>query len=256
MNGHTSSPGQAKKPTISLLLLVLSAAAFCVLIVLGNWQWNRMVWKEQLLATIDERLAAPPLPLDGVVAMLDSGQPVEYRRVSVSGELMNTGEQYVLATLNGASGWHVYTPLLVAGMDGAIVFVNRGFVPYDKRDPATRVEGQMDRFINIEGLAREAPGAKPSFMVPDNDAASGTYYWKDLTAMIAAAKLENAEVLPLFIDKTSLLPAGLLPIANVTQVDLPNNHLQYLITWYGLALALASVLLAYVIKGRRGQANA
>lgn len=240
------------KSAPSVLLLILAAAAFAVLVGLGTWQWQRLVWKEELLATISERVNAAPLPLDGILALLDSGQPIEYRPVTVSGQLLNEGEQYVLATLNGASGWHVYTPLEVAGMDGAILFVNRGFVPYDKREPSTRVDGQMDRFVNIEGLAREAPAAKPSFIVPDNDPAGGTYYWKDLAAMTAAAGLGGANVLPLFVDKTSRLPEGLLPIAGVTQVELPNNHLQYLITWYGLALALAGVVIAYVRKARSG----
>ncbi|NJR13605.1 MAG: SURF1 family protein [Phyllobacteriaceae bacterium] len=244
----------AKPGRVSVLLLIFSAAAFCVLIALGTWQWQRMIWKEGLLATIEQRLAEPPVPFDAIVALNDSGQPIEYRPVSVSGRLLNEHEQFVLSTYNGLSGWHVYTPLEVAGMDGAVVFVNRGFVPYDMREPAKRAEGQMDSLINIEGLARQAPGQKPSSIVPDNDPANRTYYWKDLSAMTTAAGLDEGEVLPLFIDKTSKLPDGLLPVANVTQVDLPNNHLQYLITWYGLALALAGVVVAYVIKARRGTA--
>jgi surfeit locus 1 family protein len=240
-------------PKVSVWLLLVSAAAFVILCALGTWQWQRMIWKEGLIATINERLAERPIPLDGALALLDSGRPVEYRPVTVSGELMNTGEQYVLATLNGVSGWHVYTPLVVDGMDGAVVFVNRGFVPYDKRDPATRVDGEINRFINIEGLARETLTEKPSFLVPDNEPDKATFFWKDLSAMAAAAGLEAGRVLPLFIDKTSMLPAGLLPVANVTQVDLPNNHLQYLITWYGLALALLGVVIAYVVKARGGR---
>ncbi|MCU0831834.1 MAG: SURF1 family protein [Rhizobiaceae bacterium] len=238
----------AKPGRVSPLLLILSAIAFAVLCGLGTWQWQRMIWKEGLLDTIEQRLSAPPVPLTEVLAARASGEPVEYRPVTVSGRLLNSGEQYVLATLNGASGWHVYTPLETP--DGMVLFVNRGFVPYDKRDPSTRIDGEIDRFVNIAGLAREPLTEKPSFMVPDNDPATQTYYWKDLSAMTLAAGLDPAKVLPLFVDKTSMLPRGLLPIANVTQVDLPNNHLQYLITWYGLALALLGVVIAYVVKAR------
>jgi surfeit locus 1 family protein len=246
------SAAAAPRAKVSVLLLALSAMAFIALCALGTWQWQRMIWKEGLIETINQRIGEKPIPLDGALALLDSGQPVEYRPVTVSGELMNTGEQYVLATWNGVSGWHVYTPLIVDGMDGAVVFVNRGFVPYDKRDPATRVDGEINRFINIEGLARETLTEKPSFLVPDNEPEKATFFWKDLSAMAAAAGLDEARVLPLFIDKTSMLPAGLLPVANVTQIDLPNNHLQYLMTWYGLALALLGVVIAYVLKARRG----
>jgi surfeit locus 1 family protein len=237
------------RPKISPLLLILSGLAFAILIGLGTWQWNRMIWKEALIKTIDTRIVEAPVPLNAIIGMSDSGADFEYRPVKLTGKLMNDREQYVLATFDGQSGWHVYTPVQVD--EGQVIFVNRGFVPYDKRDPKTRDDGQMNQLVNIEGLARAALTQKPGWVVPDNAPEKHEFYWKDLSAMISAAGLEDRTVLPFFIDKTSKLPDGLLPIAGVTRIDLPNNHLQYLITWYGLALALAGVLLAYVLKSRR-----
>lgn len=234
---------------VSTLLLFLSAIAFAILIGLGTWQWNRMIWKEALIETINTRIVEAPLPLNAIIGLADSGADFEYRPVKLTGTLMNDREQYVLATLDGQSGWHVYTPVEVDG--GQVLFVNRGFVPYDKRDPSGREDGQMNQLVNIEGLARAALTQKPGWVVPDNSPEKHEFYWKDLSAMIAAASLTNKNVLPFFVDKTSKLPDGLLPIAGVTRVDLPNNHMQYLITWYGLAFALAAVLLAYVVKTRR-----
>jgi surfeit locus 1 family protein len=234
------------------LVMVLAAGAFIVLCALGTWQWNRLVWKEALIATIEARIAEKPVTLDAIIGMADSGQDIEYRPVRLTGRTLPGKEQFVLATLDGASGWHVYTPVEVEG--GEILFVNRGFVPFDRRDPASRPDGQMDGLVNIEGLAREALTEKPSRLVPDNDPAAGTYYWKDIAAMTVAAGVDEGKVLPFFVDKTSMLPGGMLPIANVTQVKLPNNHLQYLITWYGLAAALAAVALAYWLKSRRALA--
>ena len=240
------------RPKISPLLLILSGIAFAILIGLGTWQWNRMIWKEELVNTINTRIVEAPVPLNAIIGMADSGADFEYRPVKLTGKLMNDREQYVLATLDGQSGWHIYTPVEVDG--GQVIFVNRGFVPYDKRDPASREDGQMNQLVNIEGLARAALTQKPGWVVPDNTPEKHVFYWKDLTAMISAARLEDKTVLPFFVDKTSKLPDGLLPIAGVTRIDLPNNHLQYLITWYGLALALAGVLLAYVLKSRRNTA--
>ncbi len=233
---------------ISLWLFVLSGIAFAILISLGTWQWNRLIWKEALINTIDTRIIEAPVPLDAIIGMADAGSDIEYRPVKLNGTLMNDREQYVLATLDGQSGWHVYTPVEVAS--GQVIFVNRGFVPYDKRDPALRQDGQMNQLVNIEGLARAALTEKPGWVVPDNNPQKHEFYWKDLNAMIVAAGLDNKSVLPFFVDKTSKLPDGLLPIAGVTRVDLSNNHMQYLITWYGLALALAVVLLAYIVKAR------
>lgn len=237
---------------ISPALLIVSAIAFAILIGLGTWQWNRLIWKEALINTINTRIVEAPLPLNAIIGMADSGTDVEYRPVKLTGRLLNEGEQYVLATLDGQSGWHVYTPVEIEG--GQFLFVNRGFVPYDKRDPKTRDDGQMNQLVNIEGLARAALTQKPGWVVPDNAPERREFYWKDLGAMIEAAGLADKKVLPFFVDKTSKLPDGLLPVAGVTRIDLPNNHLQYLITWYGLALALAAVLLAYVIKTRRNTA--
>ena len=234
---------------ISPFLLIFSSIAFAILIGLGTWQWNRMIWKEALINTIQTRIIEAPVPLNAIIGMADSGTDFEYRPVKLTGKLMNDREQYVLATRDGQSGWHVYTPVEIANQQ--VLFVNRGFVPYDQRDPALRQDGQMNQMVNIEGLARPALTQKPGWVVPDNAPEKHEFYWKDLSAMIAAAGLEDRTVLPFFVDKTSKLPDGLLPIAGVTRIDLPNNHLQYLVTWYGLALALVGVLLAYVIKSRR-----
>jgi surfeit locus 1 family protein len=249
---HTEHPRpmtETRSSNISLVMLVLAGIAFSILVGLGTWQWNRLIEKEALIELINTRIIEPPVPLDAIIGMADAGTDIEYRPVKLTGRLMNEREQYVLATYEGQSGWHVYTPVEVDG--GQIIFVNRGFVPYDKRDPSLREDGQMNQLVNIEGLARAALTVKPGFMVPDNAPDKNEFYWKDLNAMILAADLEDKNVLPFFVDKTSKLPEGLIPIAGVTRIDLPNNHLQYLITWYGLALALAGVLLAYILKSRR-----
>jgi surfeit locus 1 family protein len=237
------------KSKLSPLLFIFSGVAFAILIGLGTWQWNRLIWKEALIDTINTRIVEAPVPLNAIIGMSDSGADFEYRPVKLTGKLMNDREQYLLATFDGQSGWHVYTPVEVEG--GQVLFVNRGFVPYDKRDPAKREDGQMNTLVNIEGLARPALSEKPGWVVPENAPEKHEFYWKDLSAMINAAGLQDRTVLPFFVDKTSKLPDGLLPVAGVTRIDLPNDHLQYLITWYGLAAALAGVLLAYVLKSRR-----
>ncbi len=96
--------------------------------------------------------------------------------------------------------------------------------------------------MTITGLARPPLAAKPSMLVPDNDTAKNVFYWKDLAAMTTSAGLDPARVLSLFVDADATANPGGLPIGGVTQVDLPNNHLQYAVTWYGLALALAGVV--------------
>lgn len=240
----------SNRPARTGLLLLGAAIVFALLIGLGSWQVQRLAWKEGLISTIEERISADPIPLETVLRMLDADEEIEYRPVEFAGRFAHAHEQYFLATHQGVSGWYVYTPLETEAGDW--LFVNRGFVPYDRRDPSSRREGQVEGPVSITGLARTAPDAKPSMVVPDNDPAGRTYYWKDLEAMRRTAGLER--VLPLFVDADHSPNPGGLPIGGVTLIDLPNNHLQYAVTWFGLALALAGVV-GFWLFGQRKSAQ-
>ena len=97
--------------------------------------------------------------------------------------------------------------------------------------------------VTITGLARNPLAEKPSFIVPDNDPAKNIYYWKDLSLMARQIGLSQGDALvPFFIDADAKPNPGGLPRGGVTIIDLPNNHLQYAVTWYGLAATLAGVL--------------
>lgn len=220
-------------------LVVTTLVMLAILISLGNWQVRRLAWKENLLATIDARIHAAPVPLDEALSRVDEGDDIEYLPVELSGTFLPGTEQHVLSTWKGASGWNIYQPLRLD--DGRILFVNRGFVPYDRADPATRPDSLPEGEQAITGLARLPLDAKPGFLVPENDPAKNQYYWKDLAAMTAAAGVEGETVLPLFVDAGPYADPAKLPVGGVTNIDLPNNHLQYVVTWYGLALALAAV---------------
>lgn len=241
----------AKRPSRrgTFMLLALGLAAFLVLIALGSWQVQRLAWKEGLLATIAERMSAPPAPLAEIERNFAETADVDYRAVSVEGTFLHGSERHFYATHRGAAGWYVYTPLLLA--DGRAVFVNRGFVPYDRKEAAYRVEGQVEGTVAVAGLARNPVIEKPSSLLPDNDEQADIFYWKDLEAMRRSSGLEaGIETLPFFVDADDAPNPGGLPVGGVTIVDLPNNHLQYAVTWYGLAAALVAVLGAWLWRGR------
>ncbi|MGB3391280.1 MAG: SURF1 family protein [Pseudaminobacter sp.] len=233
-----------------LLALVFGAAALVVLVSLGTWQVQRLHWKEALLATIDHRIHSAPLTLAEIEDRFAATGDVDYWPVTVSGEFLHEGERHFFATDEGRSGFYVYTPLKLA--DGRIVLVNRGFVPYDNKDPATRSAGQIAGEVTITGLARNPLAQKPSLMVPDNDPAKNIFYWKDRDTMAATAGLpSDAGLVPFFIDADDTPNPGGLPVGGVTIVDLPNSHLQYAVTWYGLAAALAGVLGVWLWRSRK-----
>lgn len=235
----------------TVLLIVLGLCAFAVLLALGTWQVQRLVWKEGLLASIDMRIAAPAQPLAGIETRLANSGEVDYWPVSVAGVFHHEGERHFFATHQGQSGYFIYTPLELD--DGRFVFVNRGFVPFDRKDAASRPEGQIAGPVEITGLARDRLDEKPNFFMPDNDPARNIFYWKDLDVMAQSSGVgEMGEYLPFFVDAGNAPNPGGLPVGAVTLIEMPNSHLQYAITWYGLAAALAGVLGVMLWRRWRG----
>jgi len=234
----------AKRPERRGLLApsLAALAALAVLIGLGTWQVERKAWKEGLIATIDARLAAPPagLPPAATWDRLDR-DALEFRRVAFVGSLLN--DQEVLVYTAGSSlrgdvsgpGYWVFTPARLA--DGGVVVVDRGFVPEGRQDRASRAAGEIATPIDIVGALRwpEAPG----LFTPAADPARNLWFARDHLAM-ADAKHWGA-VAPFYVEQEAPVPPGGLPKPGKIVPNLPNNHLQYALTWYGLALVLTVV---------------
>lgn len=230
----------------SIVGLVLLVVAFGVLVSLGTWQMQRLHWKEGLLQAIAERRSAPPVALAEIEKMLTEGADIDYRTVTVPGTFDHSKERHFFATHNGRTGYYIFTPLTIA--DGRSLFVNRGFVPFEQKDAATRLAGELPASVAIHGLARPKLTEKPSSLVPDNDLAKNIFYWKDLDTMASSVGLSADKVVKFFVDADATPNPGGLPIGGVTQFDLPNSHLQYALTWYGLAAALVVVSGVFVMR--------
>jgi surfeit locus 1 family protein len=214
-------------------------AALAILLALGTWQVKRLAWKEGLITSIETRMKSAPLPLAEVEKRFAETGDVDYVPVALTGALAPAGEQYFLSTHEGESGWNIYAPLQLS--DQRVVMLNRGFVPYDLRDPAKRPGANPAGVVNVTGLARNALAAKPSSITPENDPAKNVWYWKDLASMAENARVPQDKLLPFFVDDWTEQKSGALPVTRTTIISLPNNHLQYAITWYGLAAALAGI---------------
>ena len=219
--------------------LVFAVAGFVALVSLGTWQLDRLAWKEALIASIDQRIHSAPRDLAAIERQFADTSDVDYEPVTVSGTFDHGKERHFFATYEGQSGFFVYTPLMLA--DDRAVLVNRGFVPYDRKDAATRKEGQVAGVVGVTGLARNPLAEKPSLLVPDNEPDKNIFYWKDRDTMALSTGLDTGKLVPIFIDAGPAANPGGLPVGGVTIIDLPNNHLQYALTWYGLAAALAAI---------------
>jgi surfeit locus 1 family protein len=210
------------------------------LVSLGIWQLQRLAWKEGLIAQIEARAKAPPtaLPDPDQWPSLDP-QSYEYRHVELDGTLENDKEALVFRPSGGGAmqepGYLVLTPLRLAS--GAYVIVNRGFVTEANKDPST----------HIIGLMRQ-PESR-NFFTPADNPASGQYFTRDPALIAAHFGLSNAA--PFSIDADAApLPPGSWPKGGATVLAFPNNHLSYALTWFGLALALLGVFIAFARQSR------
>lgn len=232
-----SAGGKTRRSWVGLLIPAL--LAFIALIGLGTWQIQRKAWKEGLIAALDAQLAAPPVALPSPASWprLDRKDD-EYRRVTFNAEFDNGKEALVFAAPStfrpdiSDPGYWVFTPARLA--DGSTVMVNRGFVPDGRQDPASRPQGQTTRPVEIVGSMRW-PEAHHWF-TPADEPAKNLWFSADPQA-IAAAKGLGA-VAPFYVEEESPVPPGGLPKPGKLVVTLPDNHLQYALTWYGLALVL------------------
>jgi len=224
-----------------LIPSIAAASAFAVLLSLGLWQLDRKAWKEGLIATIGQRLSAPPvaLPAPATWPRLTAAED-EFLRVAATAEFLNDREALVytigssLREGSSGPGYWIFTPARLA--DGALVMVNRGFVPNGKQDAETRPDGEVAGPINMVGVLRwpEPPG----IFTPAGDPTRNIWFSRDSNA-IAAAK--SVSVAPFYLELESPDPPGGLPRTGRLHPTLPNNHFGYALTWLGLACVLVGV---------------
>ncbi len=232
------------RPRLAPTLFTIPMLLVCV--ALGVWQLQRLEWKSGLIAQREAAIAASPARPPQTLA---EARAMEFHPVVDDGVLLHDKEIFVGATgPKGGIGFHVLTPLREP--DGRIVFVNRGFIPSERKAPATRSAAQFIGMVHITGLLRLPPEGKPNWFLPDNRADLNYWFWIDLPAMAAADQLAPADVAPFYIDADATPNPGGWPQGGVTPLSLPNDHLQYAITWFLLAAALVVIYVVYHWPGK------
>jgi surfeit locus 1 family protein len=256
----TAEPGRGGAPPAPARsrswrgLLVPALLAFAVLIALGIWQLERRAWKEALIAALTQRVASPPqaLPAAKDWATLDRATD-EYRRVKFTASFDNAREALVFAAATAfrpdvtSPGYWVLTPARLN--DGRVIVVNRGFVPDARRDPKSRPQGQIAEPIEMTGALRW-PDERHWF-TPADDPARNLWFTRDPAAIAAAKALDPKIVAPFYVEQEAPTPPGGLPRPGKLVITLPDNHLQYALTWFGLAAVLVAVFGAWAATSGR-----
>ena len=221
----------------------IMAGLVLVFIGLGTWQVQRLFWKLDLIERVDARVHAQAVPAPPPTVQVDAAND-EYRRVTVTGRLLNDKETLVQAVTELGPGFWVVTPLET--LDQGIVLINRGFVPATKRDPSTRAEAQLSQSAAVTGLLRlSEPGGG---FLRTNDVAGDRWYSRDVEAIAKARGLNN--VAPYFIDADATVNPGGYPVGGLTIVKFRNSHLVYALTWYSLA-AMSAGAVYFLLRRRK-----
>ncbi len=234
-----------------LIPTLICLPVFTFLLSLGNWQMERLTWKKSLIEVIEARLAAPlqNIPESGEWKNLSSDDYV-YQPVFLKGVFDHQAEQFWFVHHEKfGPGYQVITPFVIGGE--RIVMVNRGYIPASQQAPVTRQDGQISGEVRLEGLM-VWPGERNIFE-PPNEPDNNLWFVKDINAMAKNAGYEDNSwlIAPFFVDSLetpeNVYPVQ-APIGGQTRVNLPNRHLEYVVTWYGLALALVIVYVQWLIK--------
>lgn len=228
---------------LNFWMTVCAVPSLMVLVGLGVWQMQRLEWKQALIADRAQRMNMPAVALPSVP---ESGwrafelRPIRARGVYIHDKALEIASR----TLKGRAGVHVITPLALSDGSG-IVLVNRGWAPPGQ----SRNPGEFRRpsgVVPVEGFLRA--GAKTSDWMPDNEPANDIWFYADAAAMAKVRGLDN--VRPFVIELAPVAGADGYPIAGQTVTAIRNNHLQYAITWFGLAAALVVIYVLYHIRRR------
>lgn len=227
-----------------LWLTLCALLGILVLLGLGTWQLQRLGWKEGLIAERAARLEAPEIALP---ADLARPADLEYRRVRLAGTFLHERELHQGGrTRNRRVGFHVVTPLRLD--DGRTILVDRGWVPPEAKAPETRPGSRPEGPVEIAAILRTGGWKGRAVLQPDNDPAGNHWIWLDLPAMTAGLERPVTALYAVALPGLGASDPEALPKPAEVAVAIRNDHLEYALTWYALAVALAVI---YVLVGRR-----
>jgi surfeit locus 1 family protein len=237
---------EARRGGFPVGLTVATAIALAILLALGTWQVQRLHWKRQLLTRIAALQAAPAQPLGPVLDRIAQGADADFTRVKVTCPGLASAPFLELYGLrDGQAGARLISACRVDSLKYRSVLVDRGFVA-DTVSARPPVDPSATAPVELTGVLR-TPEPGNRFTPPNRPE---RWFSRDVAAMAAALNAPEPAPLTLMAETASnpewkaLVPA---PIP----ADIPNRHLEYALTWYGLAAALLGVYAAMLFRRRK-----
>ncbi|WP_114009764.1 SURF1 family protein [Cohaesibacter intestini] len=234
------------------IFCLCALAALAILLSLGNWQVQRLAWKEQLIADVDSRVASQPIPAPGPSSWPSVARDSHvYLPVTVTGHYDHSREVHVWFALGkpqggpyAGPGYLILTPFKTN--EGWDVIVNRGFVPDAMKEPQSRPDTLVTGEQTLTGLMRfDEP---KNWNSPDADKVKNVWIVRQVAEMAAYLNLPPEKTAPYWIDLTKGQGVNGLPQGGETRITFTNSHLQYALTWFGLAGVLVLVFGVWLVR--------
>jgi cytochrome oxidase assembly protein ShyY1 len=234
---------------------IFTLAMLVLFVGLGVWQLQRRAEKHALIAALHERLAAEPgsLPSPSQWPALNPAHD-EFRRIRftatyalVPDAMVYSSGSSVRDDISGPGTWAFVPARLPTGES---IVINAGFVQNTMQD-----RSQEDRAV--APLKTNAPAmltgyirfpATAGLLTPAENLPKRLWFTRDHLAMAQA--LGWGQVAPFYIDLEAPVPPNGIPKPGPLTVHLKDDHLQYAITWFALAGAVA-IAFAVWWRGRR-----
>jgi surfeit locus 1 family protein len=224
----------------SLVPLIFMVIATSMLVSLGVWQLQRLQWKNDLLAQIDQAQHEPAL---GNLPELPDPKAIDalaFRKVILQGRFLYDHTLHLVgrpkeAGIGTANGFFLMTPFELDD-DGRIILINRGFSPVGK-------ESMPDGVITVQGVIR--PARTKRYFAPENKPERNVWFYEDVPAMKNTTGLD---ITPVIVEATGQKQKGMYPIPHNGHIRMRNDHLYYAITWFSIAFIGVIMFIIYTRK--------
>lgn len=231
-------------------MLGILALVPLVTFALGTWQVKRLKWKQDLIASADNKIILPPLPLPNYLNP-SAVEDFDFRRVRATGVFDHEHEMLVgPRTHEGKNGYFVITPL--KRKNGSTLLIDRGWISSEHKDQSSRPESLTRGEVTIDCILRKKP--LPNRFTPESDPEANKYYFIDVDTMAKAAGAQPIYIQELRGHDLVLFPEQMIllgiPLGYPPKLEIRNTHFQYIITWYGLCAISTGMLIMMLCKSK------
>ena len=231
---------------------MFALAGVAILVSLGVWQLQRRAWKLDLIHRVTALQAAPAEPLAVVLNRLGDGVSVDFTRVVTPCEGLGARAVHLYGLRDSGPGWRqIAACRLAPGARYGAILTDLGYTGQPGLQPPKPERVTLAEGALVTGVLR-APEPKAWFARIVSPAPRpgtlGPFYERDIPAMAAALGAARPAPVMLTLEGPAAGP-GLAP--SPLPADIPNRHLEYALTWFGLALALVGVFAATQVAARR-----